>query len=80
MQLSREQKIVHDWNRKYCPGQKVRVVIGGSVVHTTTRGSAAIYPCNTPGIMLCGHSGVFSLDRITPVQGIPVTKKEVSHA
>lgn len=64
-----KKRMVDDWNRKYIPGQKVKVrTDDGTEKITHTRSNAELLGGHTPAIWLEGFSGCYALDRITPVK------------
>ena len=69
MLRSQKAKMVSDWNRKYLPGQKVKVKGDNNAeFETTTRSNAELIGGATPVIWLNGLPGCYALDRVTPVK------------
>ena len=64
-----KQRMVENWNRKFIPGQKVKVKLdSGTEKVTTTKTNAELLGGHTPAIFLEGISGCYALDRVTPIQ------------
>lgn len=68
MLKSQKEQMVTDWNKKYIPGQKVKVLLdSGTEKVTTTRSNAELLSGHTPVIWLYGITGCYCLDRVTAV-------------
>jgi hypothetical protein len=66
LRIEKEQ-LVKNWNKKYIPGQKVKVIVNGAAIVTTTRSNAELLGGHTPAIWLNNVSGCYALDRVSPL-------------
>lgn len=66
MLRSEKAQMVTNWNRKYVPGQKVKIAENGVEKITTTRSNAELLGGHTPAIWLTGLSGCYALDKVIP--------------
>jgi hypothetical protein len=68
MLRSEKAAMVNNWNRKYVPGQKVKVILDDKTEKIThTRSNAELLGGHTPAIWLEGFTGCYALDRVTPI-------------